>query len=503
MKILAACGLLLAVSSLGHAQDNFANSVVSYVTGTGSGFYTFYNVTSSATGAPSTAATVVAPAYNPSDIFGVGEGGELTVEFNTPITNNPTGHADGMDFTIFGNDFFALSGTTISSIYDHTGLTVWVSQDDVNFYQLVAPDGLPHGADDLFPTEGTGDPTLPLNPSLTLSNFIGLTATQALSLYNGSAGGSSYSISWAQNSSGDPVNLSSVSYIKVEGSTGYGYIDAFSRVQSIPEPSNVALLLFGAAGLLVCSRRFRAKLRWLKKLPAFLFLAASFLFTSRASAQSFTLSNIQYWVGSGINESAFVISWNDGISPDALAFGYRWNAGTSGSTVTVYNMMMAIQAADSLLQFTANPLFTSPSDYAVYSAFYNLTGGGGPTVGVPENLGGSENGSAPAGDHYREGWFTGFWGVLNGVGDPYVTGGSWSSSSYGVSSDALSNNSWYGLSFSTDVTNFNIPDPGPASAVFPVPAPEPSSCFLLSLGAVAFLGSSNWLRRHFPTRLPG
>jgi hypothetical protein len=238
------------------AQDSYADSVVSYVSGTG--ISPSYTNSSAALGAPDFSATITAPAYGNTNILGVGDGGELTVAFNTPITNDPSGHADGMDFTIFGNQFFTLSGTNISGIYDHPGLTVWVSQDEVNFYQLVAPDGLPHGADDLYPTEGGENPFLPVNPSLSLTNFVGQSVPEALSLYNGSAGGASYSISWAENSNGAAVDLSSISYIMVEGTSGYGYVDAISRVEDVPEPSENALLLTGAGALIFYRTRRRA-----------------------------------------------------------------------------------------------------------------------------------------------------------------------------------------------------------------------------------------------------
>ena len=485
MKSLAACGFLIAVSLAARAQDPYADSVVSYVTGTGAGFQPAYDNSSVALGAPASAAVITAPAYGSSEILGVGENGELTIQFDTPITNDPTGHADGMDFTIFGNQFFVLgSGGVLSGIYDHTGLTVWVSQDDVNFFQLIAPDGQPHGADDLYPTEGSGNPFLPVNPSLSLSNFVGQSSANALSLYDGSAGGSSYSISWAQDASGAPADLPSISYIKIEGTSGYGYIDAISRVESVPEPAGAALILLGASGLFFMRRRLR-------KIPAGVIIAAALLHTTvvRAQDQTFTMSNIQYWAGTGTNQSALVISWNDGITPDSLAFGYRWDALPSGSAPTIYDMMESLQSADSFLSFTANPEYDSPGtgDWALYSAFYNLTGGAGPVVGAPYNLGGSENGYAPAGDHYKEGWYSGFWGEDLGIGDPY-DGGSWeNSTSEGLAVDTLSNDSWYGLSFSTDETNFTIPDPGYPSALFPVPVPEPASPWLLTICATGLL----------------
>jgi len=233
-----------------HAQDPFADQVVSYTPGTG--INASYVLPNSALGAPASAATITVPAFQNTDIVGVGTGGQLTVAFNTPITNNPAGHLGGMDFTIFGNEFFVLSGSTISGVFNHTGLTVWVSQDNVTYYQLVAP----YGADDYYPTQANGDPSVPIGASLSIGQFTGQTITQALSLYNGSAGGASYSLSWTQDANGNPVSLPSISYIKIVGTSGFGYVDAVSRVgnvTSVPTPGGAALF-FVATGVVLCVR---------------------------------------------------------------------------------------------------------------------------------------------------------------------------------------------------------------------------------------------------------
>lgn len=244
-------GALVCPAGLLHATDPYADQVIGYTPGTG--INTSYENTGAALGAPLSSATLTAPPFATSDIVGVGNGGQLTLAFNTPIPNNPAGHAGGMDFTIFGNEFFTLSSSAISGVFDHTGLTVWVSADNITYYQLAAP----YGADDYYPTQGSGDPSLPVNPAFTLSTFLGQTTTQALSLYNGSAGGASYSISWAEDAGGQPVNLPSISYIQIQGTSGFGYVDAVSRVQDVPEPVAGGLWLAGL-GLVLSRRRDRA-----------------------------------------------------------------------------------------------------------------------------------------------------------------------------------------------------------------------------------------------------
>jgi hypothetical protein len=252
MKIVAGCSVLLASALMARAQDNFADTVVSYVAG--STYDSSYQNPSVALGAPTASGTINDPAYATSQICVINPGGELTLGFDTPILNDPAGHVDGMDFTIFGNDFFINgSGGEFSGTYDHPGLTVWVSQNDVNFYELDVPNG--YGADDGFPTEGSGNPLLPVNPSLTLSSFVGLTDAQALALYDGSAGGASFSISWAVDANGNPVDLSSINEIEIIPTTGYGLVDAVARVEAVPEPATLGL--FGAGLMLFSFRRWR------------------------------------------------------------------------------------------------------------------------------------------------------------------------------------------------------------------------------------------------------
>lgn len=241
MKAIAMCGLLLAVFfSAAQASDPYADTVVSYTTGSG-GVNTAYNNSSAALGGVTSYATVVYPAWKATDIVGIGLGGELTLGFNEPIVNDAN-NPYGLDFTVFGNEMFILSSGTYQTLYGHSGLTVWVSLDNILYYQLATT----LGADDQFPTQATGDPTVPLDPSITTTNFVGLTSkTGGPDLYKGSAGGASYDISRAVDSEGKAVTLASISYVKIVGTSGYGYVDAIVAVKAVPEPSTYALLVAG------------------------------------------------------------------------------------------------------------------------------------------------------------------------------------------------------------------------------------------------------------------
>ena len=41
--------------------------------------------------------------------------------------------------------------------------------------------------------------------------------------------------------------------------------------------------------------------------------------------------DIQLWAGTGANEAAMVIDWNDGKSDESLVWGYRWDGSATGA----------------------------------------------------------------------------------------------------------------------------------------------------------------------------
>jgi hypothetical protein len=235
----------------------FADTVIAYNPGTG--FSAGFTNASASLGAPTATATPFSPAFQNSQIVSLGAGGSLTVQLGTPVQNDPS-HPFGMDFTVFGNTGFIVTngnfsggGITSGAMFgNNTGVThVWVSSDNINYFELnpvLAPT-----VDGLFPTDSTGNFNLPVNPALLPGSFNGLTLAGIRALYNGSAGGSSYDISWAQDSQGNAVALSSIDYIRVEVLSGKSEVDGFALVAA-PEPSSWAFL---AGGLLVIG--------WLRK----------------------------------------------------------------------------------------------------------------------------------------------------------------------------------------------------------------------------------------------
>jgi len=268
-KMFVALALAGASFSPGLLSAQFADAVVDYTSGTG--FQAGYTTPASALGEPSrvTPGAFGGPvdpfnsAYLSSQLVSLGAGGSLTVQFNSPIQNNPA-NPFGLDFNIFGNAGFVVTnamdenwnyiGTprTAGALYgaDATSTRISVSADGLNFFTLnpsVAP-----LVDGLFPTDGSGDFGLPVNPALDADAFVGQDLPGIRSLYNGSGGGRGFDISWAQDGNGNSVALESVSFVRVDVLGGKAEIDGFAVV---PEPASASLLLLGAVGLWVARRR--------------------------------------------------------------------------------------------------------------------------------------------------------------------------------------------------------------------------------------------------------
>lgn len=197
--------------------------------------------------------TVFSSPWGLDEIISVGAGGHLVVRFDQPILDSPA-NPFGVDLIVFGNAFFTLdfpAGTTVTGIAADPGV-VEVSADGLTWFTVTG------AADALFPTQGHldsgifGDPIgtmptdilRPVDPSLTMADFLGKTYPEVLALYDGSGGGAPIDIS--------TTGLSSASFVRISVPDGTGWsaeIDAFAAV---PEPC-AALLL--AAGCLALVRR--------------------------------------------------------------------------------------------------------------------------------------------------------------------------------------------------------------------------------------------------------
>jgi hypothetical protein len=180
---------------------------------------------------------------------------------------------------------------------------------------------------------------------------------------------------------------------------------------------------------------------------------------------AFSFEDIRFWVGAGDHAAALVIDWNNGPEPVSLAWGFRWSGVATGE-----DMLMSIIAAD-------------PNLYARLEAFafgnaiiglgYDLNGDGfSLSDGTAFDASGisfdgrSDGATAnDPGDHYAEGWDTGFWSYWLGNGNPF-DGGSWESAFIGLSDRTLAHGDWDGLRFTPGFVG-----EAPREPVGAVPAP--------------------------------
>jgi hypothetical protein len=228
---LASAGVVLVFTAQG---SPYAASVVSYNPGTG--YTTNYTDTNAVVGPPSTgtathplAVTPFSPPSHTNQILSLGAGGSLTVSFNPPIVSGAPGNLFGLDFLIFGNSFFVETNGGVATgtvSHDACQATVSVSSDGVTFYKLnpaLAPQ-----LNYFYPTDGSGNFQIPVNPALT--NFTNLTLAGIRALYSGSAGGAGYEMAWAQDANSNSVSLFEISYIRINVQSGQALIAGFAAV---------------------------------------------------------------------------------------------------------------------------------------------------------------------------------------------------------------------------------------------------------------------------------
>ncbi|SDG40084.1 DUF5074 domain-containing protein [Epilithonimonas hungarica] len=184
----------------------------------------------------------------------------------------------------------------------------------------------------------------------------------------------------------------------------------------------------------------------------------------------FNFDDIIYWVGTGTNEAAFVVQWNDAKNPDALVWGFRWNG-----TATGEDMLKAI----------------AKTDKRFFTLLYQGTQFGSAVGGLGFDLDGNDtnalfkNGNTTyplypvdgiinttsydfddytakdADDHWGSGWYSGYWSYW--VKDPADT--EFGYSGLGASSRQLENGSWDVWNFNPNMESYDI-----SSAFTPVSA---------------------------------
>lgn len=211
------------------------------------------------------------------------------------------------------------------------------------------------------------------------------------------------------------------------------------------------------------------------------FLISLGALAAAALSQAFSFTDIQNWTGTGSNEAALVIDWNDGLAPESLVWGYRWNGAATGE-----QMLRAIVASNSNLYIKVSPV--GAFGVSVFGIGYDADGDGfglssGETFvnGVLETDSSNADGATAldADDHYQEGWNTGFWGYYGAEGNGTLpTDAQWNWPGNGMTDRVLANGSWDGWSFAPGFSDSNPSAPAAA------PVPEPASLLALGIGAV-------------------
>ena len=304
LLVLAGCG---GLSSL--PANPFATQVVRAVGPFGS---SVYGNTNAVLGAPATRfydpfavwsggitnprVKLVEPAYNiaantnglltPDLLLTLKVGSQIIVRFDQPVYHRPE-HPYGVDFIIFGNTFY-LADSTVNDLVDMSTCGLAGSSDDEPLKVSVSPgytglagevaanpdtwpwyryDNGPYGCT-VFPTQAYQwnrataswsdtlmDFTKPVNPAM--QNLIaagGLSAADAIDLYNGSGGGTGFDLSAS--------GFSWIQYVKIDAidpNFSSGQIDALASVRPMvvgdaltvtPEniQSNTATLYFQKPG---------------------------------------------------------------------------------------------------------------------------------------------------------------------------------------------------------------------------------------------------------------
>jgi hypothetical protein len=254
--IVCAIPLTSCLALAARAESPFATEVVSYTPGAGAAAgFTNPQV---ALGSPERftgemiipgAVTPFQPAFRPDEIVSIGTGGSLVVRFDHDVLDHPR-NPHGVDLIVFGNAFFTDSGGGVVAGLAAEGGAISVSADGVQWIRAAGLD-----ADGLFPTLGyldagpyattpgsvESDFLRPVDPSLTMSDLVGLDHAALVKRYDGSGGGTGVDIG--------ALGLSSVRFVKIQGPSLAGVspeIDAFSDVD--PLPPNADLDGDGAVG---------------------------------------------------------------------------------------------------------------------------------------------------------------------------------------------------------------------------------------------------------------
>ena len=196
---------------------------------------------------------------------------------------------------------------------------------------------------------------------------------------------------------------------------------------------------------------------------------SSIIFSPAASASISSFNDIDYWVGSGSNQAALIIDFNDGKSPEAWAWGYRWNGSKNGG-----DMILAIAAVDPRMS-----LVNGGSSTAVFITEISYDGSAGLQSGTSDFTFGVDTS----------------WGYYNAIDTAEAVADNWTAPGIGASSRALSDGNWDAWSFGKyDSLTFDHTVPPNTASAIAAPVPEPETAVAL-LAVTALLFASTQRRR--------
>lgn len=247
---VAAGVLSLAVaSSPARAAGPWGDSIVAYEAGVGATF----TDPGSALGIPTRftgvgvfpgAVTPFNPPYLGSEIVSIGRGGQITVAFDEPITDDPL-NPFGLDLLVFGNTFYTDVGGTAGGLFGSSGI-VEVSGDGVVWFQVAGVVRPTLGYSDLTdryapePGNVPSEFTRPVDPGF---DAMGRSFLEIVAAYDGSGGGLGIDIGAVGG------GLGAVSFVRVShpvGGAGVVSIDGFADVSAVPGPGMLAMVMLGA-----------------------------------------------------------------------------------------------------------------------------------------------------------------------------------------------------------------------------------------------------------------
>ena len=236
--------------------------------------------------------------------------------------------------------------------------------------------------------------------------------------------------------------------------------------------------------------------------PLRLALLAGSLSAVSATAAVESFDDITHWVGSGANESALVIDFNDGSAVDSFAWGYRWDGTASGA-----QMILDIAQFDPLLSIVSSG--DASNGFFLSSITYDERTAADDYISVPNEgwgyyLAGGTSGVSSFDEDYDPNVpQPQIWNYANGGTD---LPSSWEVSKAGASEVSgsvqgrlLADGAWDSWSFGEFDPSFNhLGTPsGPVTA-----APEPSAATLWLALVAAFVSLAAGRRTHSSPSAP-